>query len=236
MVIPAPARLPVPLGLLLCKVPLTRRQENELNPVVLLLCKKEKASASRSLALPPFTIPAAISTSARSLPSPHSAGLTQPRAGLRQEEQWSCAQGRERESLSSPVLAWHLLVVHVAVLPCNGWLMGLCPIPMSQLPSQLCWDVGGTWWMELVEVVAGETWRAAGRGNTDCHKSFLQRQSGAGIPCRVLAKPCTLSWHCVRSSGQDLWLLLATLSSNWQSLATQENDGMTIVWCCSVGW
>lgn len=90
--------------------------------------------------------------------------------------------------------------------------------------------------MELVEIVAGETWRAAGRGNTDCHKSSLQWQSGAGIPCRVLAKPCTLSWHCVRLSGQDLWLLLATLSSNWQSLATQENDGMTIVWCCSVGW
>lgn len=72
------------LGLLLHKVPLTCRQENKVNPIVLLLCRKGKPT-SRSLALPPFTITTAISKSAQSLPSPQSAGLTQPRAGLSQE-------------------------------------------------------------------------------------------------------------------------------------------------------
>lgn len=56
-----------PEGLPLCKVPLTFSQENEVNPVVLLLCRRQKALVPRSLALPPFAITMAISKPAWSL-------------------------------------------------------------------------------------------------------------------------------------------------------------------------
>lgn len=88
-----------------------------------------------------------------------------------------------------------------------------------------------------MRTLAGETWGAAGRGNIKCHKSCLQWQGGAGIPCRGLAKMCTLlSWHCIGLSGQDPWWLLATVWSSWQSLSKLENNGMTVLWYCSVAW
>lgn len=73
-----------------------------------------------------------------------------------------CSWKRQRKpELPCPFLAF----LHCACcsFPCNRHLTLLCPVPVSQLPSRLCLDKGGTWWRKFLRVLAGETCEAAGQ-------------------------------------------------------------------------
>lgn len=101
-----------PLGLPFCKVPLTCRQVNEVNPVVLLLCRKEGLwhpgpllcypSPSRRLSLnQPGLVSLTICWSDRAK------GRTQPRSVV----VLCLGKGQEKPELPSPVLAFSLSCV-----------------------------------------------------------------------------------------------------------------------------
>lgn len=66
--------------------------------------------------------------------------------------------------------------------------------------------------------LAGETLGTAAEETSSAINPAYSGRVGQGAPVEVL-----LSWHCDGLSGQDPRWLLATVSSNWQALSTQEN-------------
>lgn len=104
------AGIEAPPGLLFCKVPLTLRQGNEVNPGVLLLCTNWK---------PWHPGPSLYYTSPPLRPSLDLPTSTWHSQGLDLARKWSFVQGRDWEILMSPVLSLNFLCLEHWSFPCG---------------------------------------------------------------------------------------------------------------------
>lgn len=104
------AGIEAPPGLLFCKVPLTLRQGNEVNPGVLLLCTNWK---------PWHPGPSLYYTSPPLRPSLDLPTSTWHSQGLDLARKWSFVQGRDWEILISPVLSLNFLCHEHWSFPCG---------------------------------------------------------------------------------------------------------------------